>query len=223
MALQKHFESDCALDDHRRDRRTRGVFPNGQYLVQARKSRGLTQEQLAGIADVDVKTIRKGEAAKRLDLATLERITFALGLELPKILDNPPVARNDHFLIVKGWQLAWQRQALQRILNCYAVNACVVLPGAPPLPFSGRHAGHAAIAQVCERAWGSFISQPCKDSNFFVAERPDQVVLRCSNQICADRRPGIQLTSTHFFQIKDLKIVEHHLEYDTLMMSQLLQ
>jgi transcriptional regulator with XRE-family HTH domain len=222
MALHHQSENGCGLGDRRKEYRSRGVFPDGPSLIEARKSRGLTQEQLAAIAEVDVKTIRKGESTQRLDVATLKRITAALGLELPKTLADQSRIREEHFAVIKSWQGAWYRRELQRLLDCYDPNAVLCLPGAPQLPFCGRHTGQSAIAKVCEIVWRLFASRPCSECEFFVAENPSQVVLRCCSQIITSRS-SMQLTSTHHFLVKDLKVIEHHVEYDTLMMSQLLE
>lgn len=58
--------------------------------MSARVEPGLTQEQLAALADVDVKTVRKAEQGKRLDLGTLTRLAFALDTELNRVIRPSP-------------------------------------------------------------------------------------------------------------------------------------
>jgi transcriptional regulator with XRE-family HTH domain len=64
----------------------RGALANGKEFLLARTKLGLTQDQLAVLADVDVKTVRKAEHGKRLDLGTLTRLAHALKTDLQQLL-----------------------------------------------------------------------------------------------------------------------------------------
>ncbi|MCA9204315.1 MAG: helix-turn-helix transcriptional regulator [Planctomycetales bacterium] len=63
----------------------RGATANAKSAVKARQSLGLTQEELARLADVDVKTVRKAEHGGRLDLDTFTKLAFALQTDLNQL------------------------------------------------------------------------------------------------------------------------------------------
>ena len=64
----------------------RGVTANGEVIRAERIARGLTQEKLATLAGLDVKTVRKAEHGKRLDATTLAHIAKALRVELSRLI-----------------------------------------------------------------------------------------------------------------------------------------
>jgi len=64
----------------------RGVVPDGHRIRIARIARGVTQEQLAVCADLDVKTIRKAEHGKRLDVGTLAALARALEVDVQTLV-----------------------------------------------------------------------------------------------------------------------------------------
>ena len=49
----------------------RGKPVHGDRIHNLRKAHGMTQEQLADSAGLDVKTVRKAEQGRRLDLGTI--------------------------------------------------------------------------------------------------------------------------------------------------------
>jgi transcriptional regulator with XRE-family HTH domain len=66
----------------------RGSYADGERLRTARVGRGFTQEQLAALADVDVKTVRKAEHGKRLDAGTLARLALALEVDVRSVIQE---------------------------------------------------------------------------------------------------------------------------------------
>ncbi len=209
--------------NHGNAERTRGILPNFKRLLSARKSLGLTQEQVAVLADVDVKTVRKSESNTRLDVATLGRIAAALGLELCEVLaESTAAVRTSCRSTVRRWQFAWLRRDMQRLLLCYHADAVVVLPGEPFMPFSGRHQGHVAIASVCNVAWSFLTSLPGRGCDQLVIDSPLAVALQCFSQFASSKGHLFQLNCTHIFQFEKLQIVKHYIDYDTLLMSRVL-
>jgi transcriptional regulator with XRE-family HTH domain len=64
----------------------RGVVANGEQILAARIRRGLTQEQLAELSDLDVKTVRKAERGQRVDLVPLTNLARALQVEVSRLV-----------------------------------------------------------------------------------------------------------------------------------------
>lgn len=217
MSIQEKSIHSCGLP--RNADRVRGVFPNVARLLSARKSRGLTQEHLAALAEVDVKTVRKGESNGRLDVNSLARVAAALGLTLPEVLaDSAEALRRGRCTVVRCWQLAWLRRDVQQLLLGYDADAVVILPGGPIMPFSGRHQGHAAIASVAKNAWSFLTSLPSRDCDMQLFDSPSAVALQCRSQFKSSSNQLFPLSCTHIFQFKERKITRHQIEYDTLLL-----
>jgi transcriptional regulator with XRE-family HTH domain len=64
----------------------RGVAANGAYIKATRRSRGLTQEELANAARCDIKTVYRAESALRLDMATLARLADTLRVPYRRVV-----------------------------------------------------------------------------------------------------------------------------------------
>jgi transcriptional regulator with XRE-family HTH domain len=71
----------------------RGVQTNGEAVKLARLRRGMNQDDVAHQADLDVKTVRKAEQGKRLDIPTVARIAQVLNVDLLSLitLSNEPI------------------------------------------------------------------------------------------------------------------------------------
>lgn len=67
----------------------------GKRISELRKACGMTQAELAELADLEVETISRLESGNRnMNLASLNRITQALGVELKDFFDfRSPVAK----------------------------------------------------------------------------------------------------------------------------------
>lgn len=202
--------------------RSRGILPNVASLRSARKSLGLTQEQLAALAGVDVKTVRNGESGSRLDVASLTTIAAALDLELSEVLADSGAVRKSRYSVVKRLQLAWLRRDAEQLLLAYHADAVLVLPGEPLIPFSGRHQGHTEIARVCERAWCSLTELPCRDSKQLVLDSPTAFAFRCCGRFRTNTHQLFRLSCTHIFEFEERQIIHHHIEYDTLALSRIM-
>ena len=80
----------------------RGVQSNGAVIRKARKQRGMTQSELAIMADLDVKTVRKAEKGLRVDLSVVTAIARTLNVDVSAIIavevakptTEPGIARN---------------------------------------------------------------------------------------------------------------------------------
>lgn len=166
----------------------RGTIADGPALRAARTSRGLTQEQLAARAQIDVKTVRKAEQGKRLDLGTLTQIAFALDVELNQIIHLSPsetevqVRRRD---VVLRWLRAWEVRDLDALVALHHEHVVMHLPGGPGIPFSGTFRGHAEFRRLHESAWSTSETVPIPREDFSLLVADDTVIWNA--------RPGLKL------------------------------
>jgi transcriptional regulator with XRE-family HTH domain len=117
------FSNNCEL--------MRGTTANGKLVHAARVSRGLTQEQLASLAGVDAKTIRKAEQGKRLDARTLARLALALEMDLEQLVRGAPtdMGQAARRRTAEKWVRAWDAQDLAGVMACYHADLPDNAPG----------------------------------------------------------------------------------------------
>jgi transcriptional regulator with XRE-family HTH domain len=203
----------------------RGALANGDQLQAARASRGLTQEQLAALADVDVKTVRKAEQGKRLDLGTLTRLAFALDVELNQIIrpsrseTEIQIRRRD---VVMRWHRAWDARDMNALLTLFHEHAIMQMPGGLNIPIGGTFRGKAEIRRLHEMAWSICETEPVPPEDFSLLVADDTVILQGRKGIRLPNGESVKLAAVHIFRFEGDLIAEVHVEYDTLRFAQLL-
>jgi transcriptional regulator with XRE-family HTH domain len=203
----------------------RGAYADGERIRTARVGRGLTQEQLATRADVDVKTVRKAEQGKRLDVGTLARIALALGADVRSLVraSNPESdLQSARRRAVECWQAAWDARDMEAILALYHEDAVLHLPGGPHIAFSGAYRGKNQIRRANELAWSTAQTVPQRPQDYSLIVSGDTVVLHGVRGLYLPGGEAIWLTNTYIFTFQGDLIVEHRVEYDTLGFSQAL-
>ncbi len=203
----------------------RGALANGDKLRAARVGRGLTQEQLAALADVDVKTIRKAEHGKRLDVPTLAQLAVALGIEVHGVVrgthpeSDTQAARRK---AVERWQAAWDARDIEAIMTLFHDRAELHLPGGPQIPFGGTHRGKEEIRRAIELAWATAQTVPQKPEEYSLIVSDDTVVMHGRRGLQVPGGEAVWLSNIHVFAFEDGLIVEQRVEYDTLGFSRAL-
>lgn len=149
----------------------RGAFADGAALRSIRVERRLTQEELARLAELDVKTIRKAESGGRLDLGTLERLGQALDalagrLTRGEIPEAAIEARN--LAAVQRILRAWDARDSESLIAGYQEEAALHLPGGPPIPLHGTFHGKDEIRRVCETAWSASRTAPTAPAGILI-------------------------------------------------------
>jgi len=204
----------------------RGALANGKQIQVTRLSRGLTQEQLADLAGIDAKTVRKAEQGKRLDLETLTKLGFALETELNRLIvpgRSPPeleIRRRD---VVLRWHRLWDAHDMEPYLALYHNDAILHLPGGPQIPFGGTFRGKSEIRRAHEIAWSTCRTEPVRQEDFSILVSDDAVILQGRKGVYLPDGNLVRLWSTHIFTFEDDLIVDLHVEYDTLSFARLLQ
>src|SRR5262249_36142504 len=154
---------------------------DGKQILAARLQRGLTQEQLATMAHLDVKTVRKAEQGKRLDLGPLNRIASVLQTDLAKLIRrrrSGTKTRSRRKEIVVRWHQIWDDQDGEALAALYHERAVLHLPGDPNIPFAGTFRGRDEIRRANEAAWASCRTVPPEPSDFSLLAVDDTVILQ---------------------------------------------
>lgn len=203
----------------------RGAIADGDQIRSARVGQGLTQEQLATRADVDVKTVRKAEQGKRLDAGTLGRIAEALAVDINSVLRRTTEESTAHTArrsVVERWQAAWDARDIDAIMALFHDRAELHLPGGPQIPFSGVYRGKEAIRRANELAWATAQTVPQQPADYSLIVSGDSVVLHGRRGLRLPNGEAVWLTNIHIFTFDGDLIVEQRVDYDTLGYSQAL-
>ncbi len=150
----------------------RGKPVHGDRILDLRKAQGMTQELLAEKAGLDVKTVRKAEQGRRLDLGTITKLCLVLQTELGHLIRPTRSARELEIRrrdVLINWQRAVNNRDLPALMRCYHDDAALHLPGAPKFPsaalfaatgrsdvrlrFFGRVAGMNCSTRRTTRSW----------------------------------------------------------------------
>jgi transcriptional regulator with XRE-family HTH domain len=204
----------------------RGAKSNREQIRAARISRGLTQEQLAALAELDVKTVRKAEQGKRLDLGSLTRLAHALQSDLSRLIrpgrsnSDREVRRREHIM---RWHRLWDAEDSDGLIALYHENAVLHLPGGPNIPFGGTFCGRHEIRQANETAWRTTRTAPARPGDFSLIVTDDSVILEGEKGVWLPSGELIRLGCVQIFTFEGDLIVDHRVEYDTLKFAQLLQ
>lgn len=143
----------------------RGVVVRGAELRTVRTQQGLTQAELANRSGVDVKTVRKAEQGKRLDLAPLSRLAEALQIEVGRLIlsdGNEAALQARQHATLMNYLRAFDAFDIDGVLNAFHDDAVLEIAGGPNIPFGGVAQGREAIRAAHEQAWGSRRQEPTR-------------------------------------------------------------
>lgn len=201
----------------------RGVIVDGPRLRSARVQRGLTQEQLATSADVDVKTVRKAERSGRLDVATLVRLATPLEVGVESVMQDGhhEATHSDLQAIAFRWLAAWDARDGDALMDLFHEDAVMHLPGAPLVPFGGTHRGRDAIRRANDLAWATARTTPEPTKNYSVIAGEDVVILQGYKGIQLPDGQVVRLWGYHLIRVDRGLIVDFRAEYDTLRFAEI--
>jgi transcriptional regulator with XRE-family HTH domain len=204
----------------------RGAQANGEQIQAVRLARGLTQEQLASVAAVDVRTIRKAERGQRVDLGTMTRISFSLDIDVGSLIvrtrspEELEIRRRD---AMRRWHDGWEAHDIQTLLNLYHDDAVVHLPGAPDIPFAGTHRGKEAIRRAHETAWRTCKTEPMFQGDFSLLMSDNTAVLSGTKEACLLENRSVKLSCVQIFTFlpNSELVADQRVEFDTLNFARL--
>lgn len=203
----------------------RGALADGERIRRERLAQGLTQEQLAASADVDVKTVRKAEQGRRLDVETLTSLARVLGVAPPTLMTEIPSEgdiQRIRLQAVERWIRCWDQRDIAGLMELYYDEAVLLLPGSTGLPFGGRFEGLEAIRRANELAWQAVPTDPVKPGDYSLVADDDTVVMHGTKSIRLPDGRQMPLSSVHVYRFTDGLIAELRVEYDTLALHRLL-
>jgi transcriptional regulator with XRE-family HTH domain len=197
----------------------RGKPVHGDRIHDLRKAQGMTQEQLAEKAGLDVKTVRKAEQGRRLDLGTITKLCLVLQTELRHLIRPTRSARELEIRrrdIVINWQRALDARELDGLLSCYHDDAVLHLPGAPQIPFGGTFRGHEEIRRATQVFWQCCQGDLLDEMNYSILVSNGTAVVQGHKGVSL---PDGSMSRMHYIQILRFAgevIVDHRVEFDTL-------
>jgi transcriptional regulator with XRE-family HTH domain len=197
----------------------RGKPVHGDRILGLRQVQGMTQEQLAERTGLDVKTVRKAEQGKRLDLGTITKLCFVLQTELGHLIRPTRSAREIEIRrrdVVINWQRAFNNRDLSGIMRCYDEYAVLHLPGAPEIPFGGTFRGHKEIRRATQIYWKSCPTELMDDKDYSILVSYDTAVVQGHKGVPLPDGSISQLHYTQLLTFVGELIVDHRIEYDTL-------
>lgn len=204
----------------------RGVPVNGAAVHAARVQSGLTQRELAKLARVDPKTVRKAEQGKRLDLIPLTRLAEALNTDLKALIvpgDVEPESQVSWRDIVLQWARAFDDHDAVRLLAVYHEEAVLRLPGSPDIPFGGVFRGKEEIRKAHEIVWTTVPQEPVRLDEIIILVSDEGVTLKGAKDVYTPTGEMIRVPVLQIFTFADQLIIEHHVEFDTLDFSKRMQ
>jgi transcriptional regulator with XRE-family HTH domain len=208
----------------------RGAHVYGEAIRALRAAAGLTQEQLARRADLDVTTLRKMEKGeKSFDLQSVAAVARALDCEVRQLIDaSETLAAADgperlHLACVARHREAFLNQDVEAVLACYTDDAVIDFPSSIPSPSSGRFVGREAIRRHLELTFQTFRPQipTLEESDVYAVG--DRVLLRHVSSAVVLHN-GVEFTAALFFeyQFRGGKICNHVGLFDTAVMAEAL-
>ena len=201
----------------------RGIETDGPKIVTLRAALRLTQEEFARKAQCDVKTLRKAEKGRRVDLATLRRIASALNLPASAIMRpaKPSEAQAERQLdVVRQWQKAINERDIDAMLACYHDDAVLDYPAMDGVPGSGRYCGKEQLRRQAEMALAYFDTPPITPDMYRLHAVDNWVFMRGVAPTIV-RETGVRLTASamHEFEFKGDNILRHYGYFDTLALG----
>ena len=121
----------------------RGLETDGKAIRELRRQRGTTQEQLAALANIDVKTLRKAEGGGRLDLPIVGRIAEALQVNLSQIAASAggKDVQDQNMQTVRSWNDAFFARDLELAMSFHHPEVELIIPNSEGLPGGGNFRG----------------------------------------------------------------------------------
>lgn len=197
----------------------RGVKVQGNEVRTARLQRALTQAELARLAGLDVKTVRKAEQGNRIDLAPLTRLATALDCAVGQLIVPEPVdaeMEDRRRASVIAWALAFDRHDSEALLRLYHDDAILRIAGGSNIPFAGEFRGKAAIRQAHESAWAGPKQEPTDVDNMSLHISDTAVTLSEEKGIYLPNGELFRFPCLQIFIFFDDLIREHEVQFDTL-------
>jgi transcriptional regulator with XRE-family HTH domain len=165
----------------------RGVQVNGEVIRFLRTGKGLTQDQLALAANLDVTTLRKMEKGnKTFDFRSVLAIANSLNTDFARLI-TPDVASPDrrplHLEIVHRWHGAMLAGDAKALRLLYTADTLLELPGADGLSAAGNFQGIDAVVEHHVQFFQVFQIRSVREDDFVIHAVENLVFLRTTATI----------------------------------------
>jgi transcriptional regulator with XRE-family HTH domain len=130
------------------------LSPNGALVKRLRKARRLTQLQLAVLADVSERTVRRAEASQPVRMQSLELLATVLEADFFDLVDNAEQYRRIRSeqrkldRVLEGLRTAVVDHDFGCFEEAFDDNIQLDVAGPAEIPFVGQFRGHAAIRSM---------------------------------------------------------------------------
>ncbi len=204
----------------------RGIQVSGSKIRQLRKARGLTQQELAFQAQCDVKTIRKAENSKRVDLSTAGRLAAVLGVNVRDLAAAP--TKSDvaaGVAIVQAWTAAFNSRDPQAVAKVYDDNGVIIVMASPNIPGGGTFTGKEEIRRWAQESFNAFDVEKMGPDNQRIDTLGDVVFLRTARDLRVTSCATGQIAyagAANEMRFADGKILEHRIYADTNALASIL-
>lgn len=196
----------------------RGVDVHGEKIHEARTSRAWTQAELARLAGLDVKTVRKAEQGKRIDFIPLSRLAEALEIDVVRLMARGACEsdlEHERRETVFRWIKAYDTRDPEALVSLYKDDAVLRIPGGPDVPCSGVFRGKELIRQAHEAAWVT-PQEPARVEELKVHADGNTVALVGEKRFYMPNGESFELRAINLFTFDGTLFIEHEVQYDTL-------
>lgn len=197
----------------------RGVVVCGEEVLAARLQQGLTQVDLAKLANLDVKTVRKAEQGKRLDLLPLSRLAGALKADVKRFIvpddaDAGLQARQRTTLM--KWIAAFDAFDGDAIMTVFHEDAVMQIAGEPNIPFSGTFRGREEIRRSHEQAWSTRRQEPTDPNEVTIHAGDSVITVLGEKAVYLPNGELVRMPTVMIFTFVDDLISHLEVQFDTL-------
>jgi transcriptional regulator with XRE-family HTH domain len=192
---------------------SRGMLANGPAIRGLRRAQGHSQTSFANAVGCDEKTVRNAEAGNRIQADTLQRFAVVLAVDVSAIMIASGNNKEDlegRLVAIRDWRAAFDRRAVDEIMQTYATDATVRLRGLGVDQGSLDVSGNEAIGMLFCSLFNQFrfakwpeLRTRLDVSNEFVFLRSELSIVRVQDE------QSFTMTTFHEFEF-DGTLVCHH-------------
>lgn len=201
----------------------RGQWADGNAIRKFRTAQALTQEDLAAIADCDIRTVRNAEKGRRLDPKTLRKLAVALSVNVGDV-QRQGTGQETNVRIVSEWLAAVRKGDLKEVTACLDDQVVLYLPSIPAVPLNGSIHGKEQVANAVETVASlvriEFLQgEPCEHH----PTRDRVFAVGIANVVAKASETAEVMRGIAMIRLDRKRIIEVHFSFDTLLLQRLLQ
>jgi len=205
----------------------RGFPVRGEVIRAARKSLGLTQEQLALKAECDPKTVRKAEKSGHVDQSTVDSLSAALGIPRTDLIDGPALVLEEANLqVAQSWFAAFNQRKPEVVAELFHEDGSVTVMADENLPGGGRFAGRDGVLRWAAVCFAAMRTEPMTPDMFQFDPVGQFVFARSIREIqvtSLQTQKSVTASAAHEFRIERGRILSHRIFADSDAIARLVR